>query len=67
MMMNGFHALWWLWPILIFGAIGIAVWPPTRSLWNGSGEAEKIARRRYAAGEIDEIELHDRLAELRRQ
>ncbi len=65
MMMIGIHGLWWIWPILVFGAIAWVAWPPTRSLWDGSGEAEKVARRLYAAGEIDETELRARLAELR--
>lgn len=67
MMMTVMHALGWIWPILVFGAIAWIAWPPTRSLLDGSGEAEKIARPLYTAGEIDETEYRDRLIALRQQ
>lgn len=65
-MMSGMHVFGWVFPVLLIGLIALVVWPPTRSLWDGSGRAEKIARDQYAAGEIDEIELRERLAALRR-
>lgn len=65
-MMGGMHVLGWVFPVLFIVVIASVVWLPTRSLWDGSGRAEKIARDQYAAGEIDEIELRERLAALRR-
>jgi uncharacterized membrane protein len=67
MMMTGMHTLWWVFPIIVLAVLAWLVWPPTRSLTDGSREAERVARRLYAAGEIDEIELRERLAMLRRQ
>jgi len=67
MMMTGMHALWWVAPIIVLGLLAWLVWPPARSLTDGSRDAERVARRLYAAGEIDEIELRQRLATLRRQ
>ena len=65
-MMNGIHFWWWVFPLLILGVIGWMMWRPTRSLQDGSKQAEKIARRLYAAGEIDEAEYRERLSVLRR-
>lgn len=67
MMMTGLHALWWVSPMLVLVVVAWLIWPPTRSLTDGSRHAEKVARRLYAAGEIDEIELRERLATLRQQ
>jgi len=65
-MMMGIHGLWWCLPLLLLGAVTFLVWRPTYSLLDGSREAERAARRLYAEGEIDEPELRERLAALRR-
>ncbi len=63
-MMSGMHVWWWIFliPVLVF--IVWLIWPPDQRRREGVEDAEELVRRLYAAGEIDEFELRERLATL---
>jgi putative membrane protein len=65
--MGGMHGLWWLFWIVLIGALVYAAWG--RPLERGRGSREtphEVLRRRLANGEIDAQEYEQRKALLDR-
>ncbi len=73
MMDGGGGAGWWVWGILMMilmlGIVALVVWLIVRSThvhWpSQSSSAREILSERFARGEIDADEYHDRLSKLR--
>ena len=59
----GMHLFWWIFWIVLFVVILTTGWPRSRGI--PPDDAIDTLRNRYASGEIDEIEYHQRLAVLR--
>jgi putative membrane protein len=73
-MMDGGGAGWWVWGVLMMvvmlGIVALVVWLIVRSSHGSApgGEpssAREILSERFARGEIDADEYHDRLSKLR--
>ncbi|HWH74562.1 SHOCT domain-containing protein [Methylibium petroleiphilum] len=65
--MGGMHGLWWLFWILLIGALVYAAWGRPSKLQRGSRETpHEVLRRRLANGEIDVQEYEQRKALLDR-
>jgi putative membrane protein len=72
-MMDGGGAGWWVWGVLMMvlmlGIVALVVWLIVRSSHGSGGlpssSAREILSERFARGEIDADEYHDRLSKLR--
>jgi putative membrane protein len=72
-MMDGGGAGWWVWGVpmmvLMLGIVALVVWLILRSSHMSAGghssSAREILSERFARGEIDADEYHDRLSKLR--
>ncbi len=72
-MMDGGGGHWWVWGlfmmIFMVGIVALVVWLIVRSSHGGAGgpssSAREILSERFARGEIDADEYHDRLSKLR--
>lgn len=59
----GMHLFWWIFWVMLVVLLVSTGWP--RSLASPRDRAIDTLRSRYAAGEIDQTEYHERLAVLR--
>ena len=65
--MGGMHGLWWLFWIVLIGALVYATWGRPSERQRGPGETpHEVLRRRLANGEIDGQEYEQRKALLDR-
>jgi putative membrane protein len=73
-MMDGGGAGWWVWGVLMMvlmlGIVALVVWLIVRSSHGSapagqSSSGREILSERFARGEIDADEYHDRLSKLR--
>jgi putative membrane protein len=72
-MMDGGGAGWWVWGVLMMfvmlGIVALVVWLIVRASHSAHGgqssSAREILSERFARGEIDTDEYHDRLSKLR--
>ncbi|MFY9509886.1 MAG: SHOCT domain-containing protein [Rubrivivax sp.] len=65
--MGGMHGLWWLFWIVLIGALVYAAWGRPSGRRRGSTETpHEVLRRRLASGEIDAQEYEQRKALLDR-
>lgn len=65
--MGGMHGLWWLFWIVLIGALVYAAWGRPSGRRRGSRETpHDVLRRRLASGEIDAQEYEQRKALLDR-
>lgn len=65
--MGGMHGLWWLFWIVLIGALVYAAWSRPSERRRGSRETpHEVLRRRLASGEIDAQEYEQRKALLDR-
>ena len=65
--MGGMHGLWWLFWIVLIGALVYAAWGRPSGRRRGSrGTPHEVLRRRLASGEIDAQEYEQRKAVLDR-
>jgi putative membrane protein len=58
----GMHLFWWIFWVALVVVLMSTGWP--RSLGSSQDRAIETLRNRYAAGEIDETEYHERMAVL---
>jgi putative membrane protein len=58
----GMHLFWWIFWVALVVVLASTGWP--RSLGSAQDRAIEALRTRYAAGEIDEAEYHERMAVL---
>ena len=65
--MGGMHGLWWIFWIVLIGALVYSIWSPSSKRRRGPKETPHEAlRRRLANGEIDAQEYEQRKALLDR-
>ena len=64
-MMGGMHGLWWLFWLVLIGALGFSGWGRSRGWRNRSGETPRdtpheLLHRRLAGGDITPAEYEER-------